>query len=159
VIVGKASPDTPREALFPMLQTLLLERFQMAVHREPRELSYYALTQSKKGVKIEAAKDTDAAGSNGPGHIISSHMTMYTLAVLLARFELHGIVLDQTELKGLFGVKLEWSPGNDGAASADATGPSIFTAVKEQLGLSLEARKGPVEVLVVDRAEKVPTDN
>ena len=160
VIVGKAAPETPREELLRMLQALLLDRFQMAVHREPRELNYYALTQSKK-LKIQPAKESDSRPQNvGRDHITSPHMSMYTLAVLLARFELHGIVLDKTELNGMYGVQLDWSPATDGAvARADSAGPSIFTAVKEQLGLSLEARKGPVEVLVVDRAEKVPTEN
>jgi uncharacterized protein (TIGR03435 family) len=63
-----------------------------------------------------------------------------------------------TGLKGLLEVKLEWTPDGQPGVDADA-GPSIFTAMQEQLGLKLESRKGPLDVLVVDRAEKVPAEN
>jgi uncharacterized protein (TIGR03435 family) len=77
-------------------------------------------------------------------------------------------VIDKTELTGNYDFKLEWTPdegqgtmrapGGDGPAAADAAGPSIFTAVQDQLGLKLESTKGPVEILVIDRAEK-PSEN
>ena len=74
-------------------------------------------------------------------------------------------VLDRTELKGSYDFKLEWTPDPEGygklaeekaegTAAPDPSGPSIFTALQEQLGLKLESRKGPVEILVIDRAEK-----
>ena len=59
----------------------------------------------------------------------------------------------------MYEVKLEWTPARQSQNSAAASGPSLFTAVTEQLGLKLEARKGPVEILIVDRAEKVPAEN
>jgi uncharacterized protein (TIGR03435 family) len=74
-------------------------------------------------------------------------------------------VVDGTGLKGVFDFTLEWSPDEtqkmtpDEVAAAGATGPSIFSALQEQLGLKLEGRKGPVEVLVVDHIEKAPTGN
>jgi uncharacterized protein (TIGR03435 family) len=82
------------------------------------------------------------------------------LATLLSRFE-REIVVDQTGLAGPFEVKLDWSPDNGVVPAADGApgGPSIFTALQEQLGLRLESRKGPLDVLVIDHAEKVPTDN
>ncbi len=159
-IVAKAAPETPRDEMLRMLQSLLTERFKLEFHREPREMSYYALVPSKKGPKIELAK-TDVPGPderNGGGRIVRRQLSMLMLATLLARFELHSTVLDQTGLRGLYGVNLEWTPGLDANADASA-GPSIFTAVQEQLGLKLEARKGPVEVMVIDHAEKVPTEN
>jgi uncharacterized protein (TIGR03435 family) len=171
VIMAKAAPETSREDALLMLQSLLTERFKLAMHREPREMSYYALTQAKKGAKMEPVslnkdpKEGAGAPVNRPGHIANPQMSMYTLAVVLARFELHAPILDMTELKGLFGVQLDWSPGSSNVTSGstpgadNAAGPSIFTAVQEQLGLKLEARKGPVEVLVVDRAEKTPVEN
>jgi uncharacterized protein (TIGR03435 family) len=167
VIVGKAAPDTPREQLLQMLQTLLLERFRMAVHREPRELTHYELTIAKNGPKLQPSK-LAASGQQSLGidHIDSPAMTMYTLCVLLARFELPGaIIVDRTGLKGLQEIKLVWTPaGMSAGRGADpglpaGAGPSIFSAVKEQLGLTLESKKGPVEVLVVDRAEKEPVEN
>jgi uncharacterized protein (TIGR03435 family) len=62
-----------------------------------------------------------------------------------------------TGLKGYFEFKLEWTP--DDGIKPDDSGPSLFSAVQEQLGLKLESRKGPIDVLVVDHAEKIPTDN
>jgi uncharacterized protein (TIGR03435 family) len=82
---------------------------------------------------------------------------MKVLATLLSRFE-REIVVDQTGISGPFEVKLDWSP-DDGTANDVTSGPSIYTAVQEQLGLRLESRKGPLDVLVIDHAEKVPVDN
>jgi len=78
-------------------------------------------------------------------------------------------VVDQTGINGLFDVKLEWTPDDRGpvtanaagalAATDPASGPSLFAALQEQLGLRLESRKGPRDVLVIDHAERVPTGN
>jgi uncharacterized protein (TIGR03435 family) len=70
-------------------------------------------------------------------------------------------VLDATGISGVFDFGLEWSPQETAANAPDANapaGPSIFTALQEQLGLKLESAKGPVEIIVIDHAEK-PTDN
>jgi uncharacterized protein (TIGR03435 family) len=165
IVAKAAASDTPRDEMLRMLQALLTERFKLEFHREPREMSYYALVPSKKGPKIELAT-TDGPGpneSNGGGRIVRRQLSMLMLATLIARFELRGAtVLDQTGLKGLYGVNLQWTPGADvnANASADAAaGPSLFTALQEQLGLRLESRKGPVEVMVIDRAEKNPVEN
>jgi uncharacterized protein (TIGR03435 family) len=166
-IVAKAAPETTRDQMLLMLQTLLTERFKLEFHREPREMNYYALVPSKKGPKIELAQ-TDGPGpneSNGGGRIVRRQLSMLMLATLLARFELRGAtVLDETGLKGLYGVNLQWTPGANlnadlNASSDGAAGPSLFTALQEQLGLRLEAKKGPVEVMVIDRAEKNPAEN
>ena len=84
-------------------------------------------------------------------------MTTLTLATLLSRFERQTIV-DMTGFKEPFEVNLEWTP-DDAVKSDDNGGPSLFTAVRQQLGLKLESRKGPLDVLVIDHAEKVPVDN
>jgi uncharacterized protein (TIGR03435 family) len=76
-------------------------------------------------------------------------MTMQLLATLLSRFERQTIV-DMTGLAGPYEIKLEWDT---------AAGPSIFTAVQEQLGLKLESRKGPLDVLVIDHADQIPGAN
>jgi|SRR5579863_66318 len=161
-IVAQTAPGTPREQLEPMLQTLLAERLKLALHHEQKELSFLALIQGKKGAKLQPAKADSAGPDNfaARGHIASKYMSMKVLATLLSRFE-REIVVDQTGLTGPFEVMLEWSP-DDGVAPAAgnaSAGPSIFTAVQEQLGLRLESRKGPLDVLVIDHAEKVPAEN
>jgi uncharacterized protein (TIGR03435 family) len=161
-IVAQASPDTPRDQLQTMLQALLADRLKLALHHEQRAHAYLALVPAKNGPRLKEAK----AGA-GPvagniavgGHIASNRMTMALLATLLSRFE-RNIVIDQTGLKRPFEVTLDWTSDAGTQAAAEAAAkPSIFTAVQEQLGLRLEARNGPIDVLVVDDAEKVPADN
>jgi uncharacterized protein (TIGR03435 family) len=84
-------------------------------------------------------------------------MPMSTVATLLSRY-MRAFVVDQTALRGDFEVRLVWTP-DDRPIPEDERGPSVFTAVEEQLGLKLVSHKGPMEVLVVDRAEKTPTEN
>jgi uncharacterized protein (TIGR03435 family) len=71
---------------------------------------------------------------------------------------MRAFVVDRTGLAGDFEVKLVWTP-DDRPIPEDERGASVFTAVEGQLGLKLVSRKGPMEVLVVDRAEKTPTEN
>jgi uncharacterized protein (TIGR03435 family) len=159
-IVAKTLPDTPREQLLQMMQVLLTERFKLTLHREEKDLAYYALVVAKGGSKMHEATDAPASvptGIQGQLRIVSSRMPMSTVATLLSRY-MRAFVVDRTGLKGPFEVKLVWTP-DDRPVPDDERGPSVFTAVQEQLGLKLESRKGPMEVLVVDHAEKTPTEN
>jgi uncharacterized protein (TIGR03435 family) len=165
-IVAQTAPGTPREQLELMLQALLADRLKLTLHHEQKEISFLALTPGKNGAKLQAA-NPDSAGSGNNlaahGHIASKYMSMKVLATLLSRFE-REIVVDQTGLTGPFEVKLDWTPDDGIAPAGNAandvpSGPSIYTALQEQLGLKLESRKGPLDVLVIDHAEKVPTDN
>jgi uncharacterized protein (TIGR03435 family) len=171
-IVAKAPADTPLEQIRLMLQTLLTERFQLALHREQKELSYVALVIGKKGPKLrEAIPDSDASGNKFLiGLIVSNHISMTTLATLFSRFTGQTVV-DMTGLTGSYDLKVEWtrenSPssaapgrGADAGASMDGEpGPTLFAAVEQQLGLKLEVRKGPVEIIAIDHAERVPAQN
>jgi uncharacterized protein (TIGR03435 family) len=157
-IDGRAPGDTPRDQLLLMLRTLLAERLKLAIHHEDRQRSYLALVVGRGGPKVSASKpDPEARARNVTfaGRISGVELSMSTLAVLLSRFERQTIV-DRTGLRDSYDLKLEWalSSGADGAA-----GPSIYTALQEQLGLKLESRKGPLDVLVVDHAEKTPAEN
>jgi uncharacterized protein (TIGR03435 family) len=93
------------------------------------------------------------------GRLTHSQISMQTLALLLSR-QTRELVLDQTGLKGLYQLQLEWTPeGRPGAPEPVETGPTLFTALQEQAGLRLEGRKDAVEVLVIDRADRVPEGN
>lgn len=163
-ITGKADPKTPRSDLKLMLQALLNERFQIKMHREPREASYLALVVGKKGPKVtEVDPETSTANAppNRPGLIDTPGTFMHMLATVLSRF-LRQPVIDETGLKGKYALRLEWTPDPEAGAlpSAYTSGaPSIYTAVQEQIGLRLDSRKGPIDVLVVDSALKKPLDN
>jgi uncharacterized protein (TIGR03435 family) len=163
-----------------MLQSLLEDRFKLALHRETKVLPIYALVVGKNGSKLH---QTDAEGglrmSMGPkGLRLTGKASIPMLADALSRFT-DRPVLDMTELKGSFDVDMEWTsegrpggffgPGGGGRppegegerreAKENADAPSIFTAVQEKLGLRLEGRKSPVEILIVDHAERVPSEN
>src|ERR1700688_2237636 len=104
-----------------------------------------------------------------PGQLSATNLTMAQLADLLSmQPDLGRLVIDQTGLKGNYDWMLKWTPdqtaqmatGADGGRAAadapppDSSGPSIFTALEEQLGLKLDPRKGPVETLIIDSIEK-----
>jgi uncharacterized protein (TIGR03435 family) len=153
-IVAVPPPNTSAEEIPAMLQTLLAERLKLVVHHEQKVTRWLALVVAKNGPKMERPKpDAPYASQLWLGRIIGSNMTMLSLARFISRSE-RNTVLDQTGLTGAWSVRLEWSPPD-----ASATGPSIFTAVEEQLGLRLESRRGPLDVLVVDHADQTPSEN
>ena len=159
-VTGKAAPEAPQGELLRMLQGLLKERFQLAVHTEQREMKHYELVVSKSGPKMhESTVDqADARGAARLDGITSNRMQMNKLAMLMSRMT-RMPVIDGTGLNGYYEIKLQWSPEDLKGTGESPLGPSIFTAVEEQLGLKLLWKKGPVDVLVVDRAEKVPLEN
>jgi len=156
-IGAKAAPGTSRQQFQFMMQTLLSERFKLVVRREPKEMSYYALIVAKGGPKMRSVEELPE-GFQGTTHggQIDSILEMPMLAYLLSRFEREHPIIDETGLNGIYRVKLQWALEQDADSSS---GPSLFTALDEQLGLKLEGRKGPVEVLVVVSADRVPTEN
>jgi uncharacterized protein (TIGR03435 family) len=152
------------EQLQVMMRSLLAERFKLAVHHESKVLSAYALTVGKNAPKLSEADPNSHRMSIGPASMVGQ-TPMGHFADLLSQ-KVDRPVVDLTDLKGVYDIKLEWSPDPSAEPTAEsrapadsAAKPSLFTAIQEQLGLKLEARKVPVDVLVVDRAEKVPTGN
>lgn len=146
--------EPAREQVLKMIGALLADRFRLASHRETGQLPIYALVVGKRGAKLQAAGSGAApTRSLKMGHLVTKKMSMTELANILT-FDLKRPVRDDTGLKGDFAFTLEWAPG---LGQSDA-GPSLFTAVQEQLGLKLESTKGPVEVLVIDHVER-PSEN
>jgi uncharacterized protein (TIGR03435 family) len=148
-----------------MLQSMLAERFKLAAHRETRQLNVYSLVMAKGGLKIKPVEQGAGRTSAGPGKLEAQGISFGKLADLLSRF-LDRPVMDATGVPGLFNFTLEWRPEDTrrlmepGDSGQDpVAGPSIFTALEEQLGAKMEVRKGPVEILVIDHVERVPTEN
>jgi uncharacterized protein (TIGR03435 family) len=142
-----------------MMQAMLADRFQLVTHRETRMLPIYALTVAKGGVKLHPS-DGRGGMSAGPRLIRFGAGTMGDLASQLSGY-LGRNVIDRTGIAGHYAIDLSFAPVNPGEPTGDAgqdLGPSIFTALQDQAGLKLESTKGPVEVLVIDRAER-PTPN
>jgi uncharacterized protein (TIGR03435 family) len=162
-VTAKTAPDTPRAQMLLMLQRLLTERFQLAMHHEQKERSYLALSSGKNALKMLSvpADAPNPSQITVSGRIISQRMPMSILVTLLSRFTGQPVV-DMTGLDGFYKLHLEWTPESltpSGATDPAAGGPSVYTAVQEQLGLKLESHKGPLDVLIVDHAEKVPAAN
>lgn len=152
-IVAKTGAPVSQDQLRLMLQTLLADRFGLVFHRQEATRSVYALTVGKNGPKLTEAKSDDSAGITADvGHLAFTAASMSGLARRLSQ-QLHEPVSDLTGLKGVYNFTLDWQQDDN------VSGPSLFTAVQEQLGLKLEAQKAPIEVLVVDHAEKIPTAN
>ncbi len=156
-------------------QSLLEERFKMATHWETREMPVYALvvaTQGKLGPKLNVhAGDCDrSVGPPAPGSPASNCGTRTNMTPAAAKVIGSGIsmetfarglsggtgrnVIDKTGLTGPYDLELEFTPDQ----SADNVGPSLFTAIQEQLGLRLDSQRAPVEVLVIDKLEKPTPD-
>jgi uncharacterized protein (TIGR03435 family) len=132
-----------------MIQSLLAGRFQLAVHRETRQIAGYALTVAKNGPKVQAstASDENSQINTNNAHLTAKNATMEGFAKHLSHTRDVGkLVVDQSGLTGRYNFQLDWAPENDR--------PSIFTALQEQLGLKLAAAKVPVLAVVIDRAER-----
>ncbi len=175
----KAEMDRRRQ----MIQTLLADRFKLTLHKESKEAPIYALVVAKNGPKIkelppEEPKPSDPKDAPdkpdpkhpgrggmrmGRGELTGQGIKLSFLAEALSN-QVGRTVIDKTGLKGDYSFELKWTPDEshdlgfkgpgDAPPPSDANGPSVFTALQEQLGLKLESEKGPVDLLVIDHAEK-----
>ena len=161
-IVAQAAPSTPPDALHRMTRELLAERLHLVLRHEQKVLPHLALVLGKNGSKIPASTRPPVPGPQVRGRINHNQMPMSLLVSLLSRFERQTIV-DLTGLEGSYEVHLEWAPDNALApANPDVPPPdrpSLFEAVQQQLGLKFEARRAPLEVLVVEQASRQPEEN
>ena len=163
---------TVRDQMAERLRALLADRFQLVVHKETKEQPIYALVMSKSGAKLKEAKVVEGARqgmSMNRGRLEAMAAPMEMLGATLSNVTGRPVV-DKTGLTGKYDFVLEWTP--DAGADARAQGfgdginepapapggPTIFTALQEQLGLRLESQKGPVQNIVIDRVEK-PSEN
>jgi uncharacterized protein (TIGR03435 family) len=152
-----ASGSEEQKRTLAKMQNLLAERFQLKIREETRDLPVYALVVDKPGHKLKSSERTNRGSTttnekNGSGSINSDGIAMKDFVLNLSGMT-GRTVIDETGLGDmLYRIELRWSEGGSG------DGPSIFTAIREQLGLRLESKKGPVAVYVIERAEK-PSEN
>lgn len=189
-IAAKPPGATTSDQFAAMLQSLLADRFHMAIRRETKEMPVYALVVAKNGPKFKDAQEsdpdipqlkgrTDLPGGGGRrrvniirrGRLTTQGANMPGLAAQLANV-VGRTVVDRTGLTGIYDLMLEWAPDENqvanfqaigvpegfGAPAPDWQGPTLFTALEEQLGLKLESQKGPVEMFTIERAER-PSEN
>jgi len=182
----EAKPDRdfkPGEFL-PAVQKLLADRFKLVVHHEMRELPIYNLVADRddgrlgprlkrsdvdctdpEEIKAKNSDGTSKCGFRGRAGSARGRHTIPVFAGLLTSIVAdHRPVQDRTGLQGTYELEIDWTPeapaSADGSPSpaADANAVSIFTGVREQLGLRLEPGKTPLDVVVVDHAER-PAEN
>jgi len=176
-IEAKAEGNPDKEESRRMVQSLLADRFRLAFHRETRELPSYSLVAAKRGAHLAASRpnvctphddvSSFPAKPDAPDCGITMHLRTNPTPLLV--LEANGVtlawtarvleallasqVIDATGLGGTYDFRLEY--GDEGRApGSEASAPSLSAALQEQLGLKLETRRGPVEVFVVDHAER-----
>lgn len=159
IVAKAASPSTERQ-LRLMLQTLLAERFKLTFHRDTKTLPVYEMVVAKAGPRLVESKSGDDVNLLvGRFSYEIPHTTMPEFALRLQ--ELGAVdypVVDRTGIQGTFDITLRFPDGY--RPRADANAPvSIFSIMEEQLGLKLELRRAPAEILVIDHAEKIPVGN
>lgn len=171
------SPNVLTRAALGMLRSLLEDRFQLKTHYETKDMPIFAMVRANVDGALgpglrPSAPGTAVGGRVFPGNLSAKGLTMTEIVSGLARFMpgVSRIVVDRTGLSGSFDLDLTWTPdqapqGAGGAAGdlsaaprVDPTGPSLFTALREQLGLRLESTRGPVKTLIIDRVQK-PTED
>jgi len=156
-----AGPPAPREEqkkINERLRNLLADRFQLTLHPETREQPVYSLVVAKGGPKLqESAEPGSLIRMLGRGKLNGRAVGLGMLALNLSN-ELGRTVIDRTGLTAKYSFQLNWVPSTNSPDAPDPDGPSVFAALQEQLGLRLEAGKGPVEVLIIDRVE-MPSGN
>ena len=173
------NPAATDDQIRRMTQTLLADRFKLTLHHESKMVQIYSLVLAKPAARPGAGLHKAAVcGGASPaasapcapfnmstgGQLSAEGATIQDFVRVLTDITARP-VRDQTGLKGSYNFTLSWTPdqatpgaGGDAHAQPDPTGSSIFTALQEQLGLKLQSEKGPVDVIVIDHAEK-PSEN
>jgi uncharacterized protein (TIGR03435 family) len=161
---GSLPPGPPSPAqsapIRLMMRSLLADRFKLTFHRESRELPVFELALAGGGSRLKDATDAsqnlpDGLLRGGRGQVSGKAVPMWVVTFMLTQ-EVGRSVVDKTGLSGHYDFELTWTPDTLRRVDSDALpeAPSLFTAIQEQLGLRLESARGPVEVLVIDHAEK-----
>ena len=164
-IVATAGADVPRQQLMLMVRTLLAERLKLVIHHETRQVSVYRLALAREDRRLgtqlrPTAIDCAGAERSGArqcgfdvsgGTLDATGMSIVSLMQRLTPL-VGRTVVDGTGLDGLYDITLRWAPA--GVADAGGPDPSLFTALREQLGLTLEDARAPVQVMVIDSVER-----
>ena len=166
-----ATPGTNGNAdhVQKMVQHLLVERFKLAFTRETKNLKAYVMVEAKNGSKLRVSTTAEPSVTGGRGQASATRLIARGVSIQQFASSLSALlaypVLDKTGLTGTYDFELEFTPfqtpptiHGDDSPPPDLSGTSIFTALQDQLGLKLEARREPVETFAIQHAEKA-TEN
>ncbi|HVW10626.1 MAG TPA: TIGR03435 family protein [Bryobacteraceae bacterium] len=159
VVAQAPAGSLPRGAYYLMMQRLLRDRFHLTTHTETRDLTAYEMVIDKYGPKVHTVDASGGFDSNpfrmtDGGRITGTKVTTAMLAKVLSEQVKHPVE-DATGFKDAFDFTLAWAPEDDPSSNR----PSLFTAIREQLGFRLDAKKKSVDVLVIDSIDRTPTAN
>jgi uncharacterized protein (TIGR03435 family) len=161
-IDAKAPFGTPESQLMPMMQSLLKERFKLEIHRETKEFPVFGLVPAKGGFTLQPVADKgssmDSHSDDKGGQLIAQSTNMDRLAAWIST-RTDRPVLNMTGISGAYNFTLNYTLEGDKADADTPRYPILPLAIQDQLGLRLEKRTAPIEVLVVDHAERVPVEN
>jgi uncharacterized protein (TIGR03435 family) len=160
-IVARAAEGTPVSEMRVMLQTLLAERFKLVAHRETKEVPAFRLTLVKMGSEMHKVADAEgeSAMSVEAGVFVMRKTSMTEFANFISG-PMGAPVVDATNLPGRFDLSINEAPFMPASGATREDSQYAFVkAIEQQLGLKLEKRPAPIEMLIVDRAEKVPVEN
>ena len=146
-----------------MLESLLAERFQLAIHRETKEMQAYVVTVGKGGHKMQESKTEGPMAVKQNGLVAMVERADLDELAAMASQPLRAPVVNATGLKGRYDFKVDIAPYltpevTSAKNPTDLIGVGI-TALQEQLGLKMESKKVQVELIVMDKAERVPVEN
>jgi uncharacterized protein (TIGR03435 family) len=173
---AKVPPGTTKEQSKLMMQNLLAERFHLSLHHVSKEFPAYQIVVAKSGVKFNEAASGSiqpkegfpelppgraaATTAHSAGHArLAAHLEPISVLISMVRLSASQPIVDKTGLTGLYDFYLHFDPTPLAAEPREDAAPSLQVALEQQLGLKLEAKKLPFDVLVIDGAEKIPTEN
>lgn len=174
-VAAKAAAGTGMDTVRLMIQKLLADRFHLATHREEKTVKVYAMVEAKGGFKLKPAGGgppvcAPSIGNDNVYHRDCHNMSMQRLAEQLPNFAPRFFegkpVIDATGLRGLWDFRLDWTPLSGGLAGLGApadqefdTGTTIFATMEKNLGIRMQQREEAMPVIVIDRVDRVPTEN
>ena len=164
VFAAKIPEGATKDQLPAMLQALLAERFQLAFHKETHLRPGFALAVDKNGSKLKPTEPKINAADGSAGKVsfrfagggIKGSMTIARLTQLLSG-QLHDPVVDETGIQGTYDIDIAWDKDSDPDTPSGTA--SVFTILRESLGLKLESRKLPVDTIVIDHIGRLPSGN
>ena len=172
-LTAKIAAGVAKEQYRIMLRNLLVERFHLTVHRETRNVPRYAVAPGKGPARLQDPIAKPPGGRAYGMQFAEGHIRFEGYRLSLKQFAeflttmLSGPVTDETNIQGNYSFTLEFTPDDRwpgysphwASTQKGEPAPNLFAALQDQLGVKLESTKGPLEVLVVDHAEKIPAEN
>jgi uncharacterized protein (TIGR03435 family) len=163
-IVAKASGPAAEDQLRLMLQALLADRFKLTLHRETKDLQAYVMVAAKGGIKFHESQDSGEPAIERDKSMTAVHFKRVPASQVVEMLSnvLHAPVINNTGLTGYYDATIDIAKYMQDRPASDSPAdivPILITGLEQELGLKLESKKMPLDLLIIDHAEKVPVEN